>query len=587
MKSYGFVCANGVNIIEGNNSACVFLNKNGKPKICTQKIKHNLFAKLPLLRGIYFLIFSLYVFFDNLMKNTQTTPNKLSQKSSNNLNLTANTIFICLAILFSFVFSYFSFNIIPIYLIKIMKNNNFNIFLIKFLLLFYKLFIIIFPLIITHLLNSFRQLYRLNGAINYYLINNYKNPIKFKNKYLKNSKIQSKSKAEHEQKVSYLYPFNFFNIILCGIIFTTIIKSIIGLSLQTWYAFLYNFVISLLCFALAYEMLYYITKSQNKFLNLILKPVLILTSLKPSITEIYLVQMATKELELMKINKRTITNNMQSEDKICMSTALLDAKKILEEKNKFEDSDVQFALCEVLNKSKVQVKMTNYLTIEQYKTFISAIKKRADGMPMTKIFGKAYFYGNEFIVTNDVLSPRQDTEILVEETLKRTKNKSRVLDLCTGSGAIAISVALNTSASVFATDISEKALLVAKQNASKLNANVSFIQSDLFSGLKHQRFDIIVSNPPYIKTDDISQLDEEVKNFDPKLALDGGYSGLDFYQKIIEQAPLHLTKKGTILFEVGINQAQDVKNLLQKSFENIIIVKDYNKIERVVIATLK
>ena len=132
----------------------------------------------------------------------------------------------------------------------------------------------------------------------------------------------------------------------------------------------------------------------------------------------------------------------------------------------------------------------------------------------------------------------------------------------------------------------DEAIAVAKENARNNGVNVTFKKSDLFSNIsKLGKFDIIVSNPPYIPSADIEQLEEEVKNYDPLLALDGGVTGLDFYTKIIECAPTYLTNNGKIFFEIGINQAKDVKKLLQKNFKDIRIVKDYNKIDRVVVAT--
>ena len=214
-------------------------------------------------------------------------------------------------------------------------------------------------------------------------------------------------------------------------------------------------------------------------------------------------------------------------------------------------------------------------------------KQRAKGMPITKIFGKTNFYGLDFVVTADVLSPRMDTEVLVEQVLKHCTSKTKVLDVGTGSGAISVCIAKLAGAKVTAVDVSDSALEVAKQNAINNKVKIDFVNSDLFASLgKNKKFDIIVSNPPYIPSQEVLTLDDEVKNYDPILALDGGDSGLDFYEKIINQAPAFLNKNGLIFFEAGINQAKDVKKLLQKNFKDIKMVKDLNKIDRVVYATL-
>ena len=157
-----------------------------------------------------------------------------------------------------------------------------------------------------------------------------------------------------------------------------------------------------------------------------------------------------------------------------------------------------------------------------------------------------------------------------------------VLDLCTGSGVIAIAIAKNSNAKVYASDISKPALSIAELNAKNNHAKVEFIHSDLFSSIK-KKFDLIVSNPPYIKSLDIEKLDVEVKDYDPKIALDGGNDGLDFYKEIISKAPSFLKNKGYLFFEVGKGQSKKVVNMMQKSnFVDINVVNDYNKIERIV-----
>ena len=215
-------------------------------------------------------------------------------------------------------------------------------------------------------------------------------------------------------------------------------------------------------------------------------------------------------------------------------------------------------------------------------------ERRIKGEPLTKIFGVADFYGLRFKVTKDVLSPRMETEILVSEVLKDCKKGSAVLDIGTGSGAIAVSVAKNSESKVYAVDISSEALSVAKENATNNGVKVEFLRSNLFNDLKKKKmFDIIVSNPPYIKSSDIENLMVEVKDYDPMLALDGGKDGLEFYREIVRQAPEYLKENGKLMFEFGKGQASQVKKLMQKDFTDVVIIKDYNKIGRIVKGTKK
>lgn len=223
---------------------------------------------------------------------------------------------------------------------------------------------------------------------------------------------------------------------------------------------------------------------------------------------------------------------------------------------------------------------------EQWEYFIN-IEKLTKGVPLQHITHHQEFMKMDFYVNENVLIPRPDTEILVEETIKIAENmsKPKILDLCTGSGAIAISIAKNLpEAEVYAIDISTKALEVAKKNAENLGAKVKFITSNLFSKLSKMKFDIIVSNPPYIKKGYIKHLSQEVQK-EPQLALDGGDDGLDFYRKITKQA-INFLKLGSYLcFEIGYDQKDDVIDIIneQSNYSNTYCKKDLCGNDRVIV----
>lgn len=224
---------------------------------------------------------------------------------------------------------------------------------------------------------------------------------------------------------------------------------------------------------------------------------------------------------------------------------------------------------------------------QQWEYFVN-IEKITKGIPLQHITHKQEFMKMDFFVNEDVLIPRQDTEILVEEVIKiaKKKNRPKILDLCTGSGAIAISLKkFVPNSDVYAVDISEKALEIARKNARKLEADVKFIKSNLFENLKKEKFDIIVSNPPYIKREDIMNLSEEVKN-EPKIALDGGIDGLDFYKKISEQAIEYLKLDSYLCFEIGYNQKNEVIQIIENKhiYKNVYSKKDLYGNDRIVIA---
>lgn len=217
--------------------------------------------------------------------------------------------------------------------------------------------------------------------------------------------------------------------------------------------------------------------------------------------------------------------------------------------------------------------------------YMEAIEKIKQGIPLQYITNEQSFMGISFYVDENVLIPRPDTEILVEEIIEIAKkeNKTKILDMCTGSGAIAVSLAKYIKeANVTAVDISKGALEVAKQNAKSANVNVEFIESDLFKSVR-EAFDIIVSNPPYIRTDVILNLDEEVKK-EPMLALDGGITGLDFYKRIIKEAKDYLNEDGYLAVEIGYDQKEDVMEIFkQEGYKDIYSKKDFGNNDRIVV----
>ncbi|MDD6058634.1 MAG: peptide chain release factor N(5)-glutamine methyltransferase [Clostridiales bacterium] len=227
--------------------------------------------------------------------------------------------------------------------------------------------------------------------------------------------------------------------------------------------------------------------------------------------------------------------------------------------------------------------MEEELQEEYIREYEIALKKRAERVPLQYIVGETEFMGLKFKVNSNVLIPRQDTETLVEETLKVLRPGMRVLDLCTGSGCVIISILHNAwDVEGYATDISKQALIVAKENARLNDVTVNFEWSDLFDYVTGT-YDIIVSNPPYIPTGEIAELMPEVSRFEPIESLDGKEDGLEFYRKIIAQCKQYLNPNGKVFLEIGYNQAKAVSSLfLKEGFEEIRVIKDLAGKDRVV-----
>lgn len=222
---------------------------------------------------------------------------------------------------------------------------------------------------------------------------------------------------------------------------------------------------------------------------------------------------------------------------------------------------------------------------EDEKLFWKYVDRRKTGEPVQYITGVAPFYGLDLYTDPHVLIPRFDTEVLVEEIIKVTKPGYKVLDVCTGSGCILAGLLSNVRDVIAdGVDISDYAIDLAKRNLDKYSLQADIYKSDLFGNVSG-KYDIIVSNPPYIETEVIEGLEEQVKDFEPRLALDGGKDGLDFYRIIVKESVNYLNDNGKVLFEIGFNQGKAVKELLEKEgFNQIKIIKDLCGNDRVVSA---
>jgi len=291
-----------------------------------------------------------------------------------------------------------------------------------------------------------------------------------------------------------------------------------------------------------------------------------------------------------------------------ISEVLKNGIYVLKEKN-IEDSNLKarMLLSYLLGTTKEYLIThdTEIVSVEQQREFYRYLDRLILGEPIQYIIQKQEFMGLDFYVDKNVLIPQPDTEMLVQGVekyvkhicgkeyvklfdyiTKNKKNDIKILDLCTGSGAIAVSLCKRLPfCKVYASDVSKNALSVAKKNAIKNNVNINFIESDLFENIK-EKYDIIVSNPPYIKSDIIQTLSKEVQN-EPRLALDGGRDGLDFYVKIIKDAKKYLNENGIIFLEIGYDQKNDVVNILKKEeYKNIKSFKDFAENDRLIIAEI-
>lgn len=223
------------------------------------------------------------------------------------------------------------------------------------------------------------------------------------------------------------------------------------------------------------------------------------------------------------------------------------------------------------------------------KKYLDILKKRQEGLPLQYILGREDFYGRTFAVLEGVLIPRQDTEISVEVILKILKenNINKMLEIGCGTGIVSITVDLESKRKmdITALDISSYAINNTTINKKNLKSNIKILKSDLFEKVSG-KFDLIYSNPPYIKSSEIENLQLEVKDHEPRLALDGGIDGLYFYREIIKEAPNYLNNNGFLVFEIGYDEAEDISQIMEKNFDTKIY-KDLNNLDRVIVGQLK
>lgn len=343
---------------------------------------------------------------------------------------------------------------------------------------------------------------------------------------------------------------------------------------------------------ISYEILKFLAKFDNWFVRIIKAPGLLLQKITTAQPDDDMVEVAIAAFKAVQI----LDSDPQAETTKFNTKILIDkAIKELQQALKVEGSgnaDLDWIICEVLKINRSEIAGLKFVWSDDFDKMLDFAKERSTGKPLQQVFGYTDFYGMKINVNSDVLCPRPETEYLVEQVSQIIKenNFESVLDLCTGSGAIALVVKRdNPNVSVTASDISEKALFVAKQNAKENNLQINFITSNLFEKIDGM-FDIIVSNPPYIKSEVVPTLAPEVRFFEPKIALDGGKDGLDFYREIVKNAKNHLKIGGILAFEIGFDQKDSVIEILQNNqnamFEYIICKQDLEQNDRMIFAKL-
>ncbi len=564
-----FPTSNGVVVHSGNKKVISAVNCDGQKKLQSYPEKNKvIFWHFPFVRGLQYFICGIFGLFSAFILSTDVCDKKRIKQADLKKYYTKKLITFVLTLFCAIVFSAVGLGLLPGRLGILIIDYRGNEFLRNFVIMLIKIAFFYLFLLIFRLFPIANEFFRFNRASDVALLCGDLN--------------------REKRKHCPVRALNFLNYIIFVFILDFIVVTLIGASFGFWFNILFHICIFALCMSVGYEILNLLDLCKWKIIKNLAYLTACLVYSKPTTTHIETVVIALTEINLL-VNQKG--REFMAEENHALSVVYNEVKNKLSSAGVNEKSETDWLIATVLGKNRAEIKLVSTVTDKQYQDIMKATLRRAKGESLDNIFGFTEFYGLRFDVNKKVLTPRMETEILVEQVLKAVKNykKPQILDLGTGSGAIAVAIAKNCECDMTAIDVSKNALAVAEGNARKNDVKIEFLHSNLFENLKRKRkFDIIVSNPPYIASEDIKKLDKNVRECDPLLALDGGQDGLDYYRSIIPSSTKRLRNGGMLFFEIGKGQGAQVRKLMRENgFEEIKTIKDYNKIERVICGKFK
>lgn len=443
----------------------------------------------------------------------------------------------------------------------------------------FKLAIFIAYLALILVLKDIRRLYMYHGA-EHKTINAYEQGVE-----LSPEKVKQCSRIHDRCGTSFLFIVLFINIVIISLV-TWAFDSYVLHVKNGILRFLLNFGIELVLLPLlagiAYELLKFFAKFDNKFVSVFKAPgkliQKLLTTREPDEEMIAVAIAAFKKVLEMDADETVPETEFVTGG--ILSKMLGDTKRRFAEKQ-IDESDAEWIYSLVLGVKRSELTSGRVINMEESKRISEIVEKRLTGRPLWYIVGDTEFYNCKIKVDERALIPRPETELLAEAACKTVEDGDKVLDLCTGSGCIAVAIAKNCAGrrvSVTAADLSDAAIMLAEENAKLNDVNINFVQSDLFGGVRG-RFNLIVCNPPYIKSADIPKLQKEVREYEPRIALDGGDDGLDFYRRLAKEVRSYLAKDGMLLLECGEGQAEEILKLFGRR-DYAMVLKDLSGVDR-------
>lgn len=573
----GQAISNGVAMKGKRGIATAIRNKDGSIDLRLKRLfisdNEKGFRSFPFFRGIFAFINSLksgvdtFNLWDEIKDDIEqdgfiSKIAKYTKKSKREIVLMMIETLVFMLISFAFI-------VLPSLVTYILKEYTYNSILLSAIESFLSISILLIYLLIIGKNDDMEQTFRYHGAEHKTIFC-----------YEKSRDLT----IENVRKEKRLHP-------RCGtnLIFNIIVNSNLVFIFLPYTSILYRIVFKIILIpfmiSISYELINWFDRTNNFFSRILAFPGLklqLLTTREPNDKELEVAILALKKSEGLRIEKTV--RELLNEANTILKNAKIETYIL----------DANLLLAYVLKKDKLWLMTNSFERIseEKEKEFLELVRKRESKYPMGYILEETEFMGIDFTVKEGVLIPRGDTEVLVEQVLKNIDEDEslEICDLCCGSGAIGLSLAIfRKDIKVDLLDIDKKPELVTKINIEKLDLSnrAKFIHSDLFKSVEDKKYDIIVSNPPYIREEVIDTLMEDVKNYEPHLALSGGEDGLVFYRKIIKDSVNLLKGKKILAFEIGHDQGEDVSNLMKESgFENIHVIKDLAGLDRVVIGKL-
>ena len=541
-------------------------------------------CKIPFVRGIINLVLSLVRGTKALMRSAAVYGEDdeeagrlqkwLAEKFRLNLMDVISAVSTCLGVILAvgiFIF-------LPRFLITLIPPVQRTVW--EYVLLgVFKLAIFIAYLALILVLKDIRRLYMYHGA-EHKTINAYEQGVE-----LSPEKVKQCSRIHDRCGTSFLFIVLFINIVIISLV-TWAFDSYVLHVKNGILRFLLNFGIELVLLPLiagiAYELLKFFAKFDNKFVSVFKAPgkliQKLLTTREPDEEMIAVAIAAFKKVLEMDADETVPETEFVTGG--ILSKMLGDTKRRFAEKQ-IDESDAEWIYSLVLGVKRSELTSGRVINMEESKRISEIVEKRLTGRPLWYIVGDTEFYNCKIKVDERALIPRPETELLAEAACKTVEDGDKVLDLCTGSGCIAVAIAKNCAGrrvSVTAADLSDAAIMLAEENAKLNDVNINFVQSDLFGGVRG-RFNLIVCNPPYIKSADIPKLQKAVREYEPRIALDGGDDGLDFYRRLAKEVRSYLAKDGMLLLECGEGQAEEILKLFGRR-DYAMVLKDLSGVDR-------